>query len=145
MAILDDGLPEPMTDPARYLDVTLAVARDVLVAHRDPAAVELPMFASWGEVKLHRPVLHDDRKAEAERILRELNEGLEHPWPTVWGSAQLLETMIAVPRVLTRDVRNGIHRAYRAAGFDSPDLTEIARQVIRLVSAHRDAIQAGSA
>ena len=66
MDVLDEGPLDRMSSAARYLDVTLAVARDVLVAHRDPLAVALPMYSSSGQVALHRPIIDADRKAAAE-------------------------------------------------------------------------------
>lgn len=140
MTVMDDGALDAMSEAARYLDVTLAVARDVLVAHRDPAAVELPSYSSWGSVGLHRPVIDEGRKADAEQLVHEINRALERPWPEEWSDRHLLETIIAVAPQLTPEVRRDIRRVYRLAGFDSPELVAIVNKVIRLVSAYRSAL-----
>jgi hypothetical protein len=140
MAVLDEAPQEHMSQAARYLDVTLAVARDVLVAHRDPDAYDLPFYSSWGEVKLHRPVVDDERKAAAEAIVRAANLGLEHPWPDTWTYDHLVDSIIAVPQLLEFAVRKALRDAFRLAGFESPRLTTILGYAERLLAAHTDAL-----
>jgi hypothetical protein len=132
MAVLEASRDE-MLGPARSLDVSLAVARDVLVAHRDPDAIELPGFSSWGEVRLERPVPDDDRRLRAEQILKDVNQSLEHPWPEAYDRRRLLDMLTSVSPILTPEVRRGIHNAIRAAGFESPPLTTVVADVIKLL------------
>jgi hypothetical protein len=141
MAVLEEGPLDAMGAAARYLDVTLAVARDVLVAHRDPEAVELPSYSSLGSVSLHRPVLDDERRKVAESLVHELNRSLDRPWPDEWSGTHLVDTIIAVPQQLTPDVRRGLRRVYRLAGFESPQLVTILDKAMKLIRAYRVAVE----
>jgi hypothetical protein len=140
MAVLDEEGPDPMRSAARYLDVTLAVARDVLVVHRDPAAVELPSYTSFGSVSLHRPVLDEERRNQADSLVYDINRSLDQPWPDNWSRDQLLDTILEVPQQLEPAVRRDIRRVYRLAGFESPQLVAILRRATRLVDAYRAAV-----
>lgn len=129
-----------MLGPARSLDVSLAVARDVLVAHRDPDAFELPGYSSWGAIRLERPVLDEDRRRMAEALVRTVNRGLDHPWPDSYDYQHLVDTIGAVPPQLTPDVRKGLRRAFRAAGFESPALTTVIRDALRILRLYDEGI-----
>lgn len=140
---LNDETPDPtMAADVRSLDLTLAPARDALVAHRDPTLYSLPSFASWGEVRLTRVTFDDDRKRAAEDDLRAANATLERPWP-VWSNYdRMLDTLVALAGHLSPDGRSAIKRAYGKAGFESPPLGGIVERTIRLLRRHLQALQA---
>jgi hypothetical protein len=139
MELLDADPADPMTQPARLLDVTLVHARDVLVAHRDPTLWSLPMYLSEGAVVLHRVTIDEDRKARAAAELDAVNAGLEFSWPET-DYKRLLGLVIAIAGNLGPDARGGIKRAYRLAGFDAPPMTRMVEATVRLLRGHVAAI-----
>jgi hypothetical protein len=140
MSVLDEGEVDSIAAAARYLDVTLAVARDVLIAHHDPAAVELPSYSSEGAVSLHRPVIDDQRRREADDLVHEINRNLDLPWPDHWSAQHLIDTIISVPPQLNAEVRQGLRRVFRLEGFESPPLVKIVDSTLKLVGAYRAAL-----
>jgi hypothetical protein len=133
--LIDQDLADPMSKTARYLDITLAVARDVLVAHRDPTWWYMPSFANWGEVTLARVAVEEERRAAGLRELQTVNSSLPFPWPET-DYHHLLDLLIAIADHLDGAARGGIKKAYRAAGFESPSLADMVRAAIRLIELH---------
>lgn len=147
MTVLDADVSDPMTADVRYLDVTLAIARDVLVAHRDPTIWHLPGFSSQGEVTLSwippdSPV-EPERKKEALARLHEVIKRLDYaelPQPALLrgGYSGLLINLIMISGHLDRHARAGIRAAMKLVGFEGPSLLPMIERAIRLVRRHRD-------
>lgn len=136
MALLDAEPSDPMTRDARYLDVTLAFARDVLVAHRDPTVHYFPAWSSWGEVRLARHSVEPERQAAALERLQAVNATLQFPWREDDDYRELLDRLVAIAGRLDASQRAGIRAAYRHAGFESPSLADMTRAALKLLRIH---------
>lgn len=136
MAVIDNDPSDPMAKDARYLDVTLAVARDVLVAHRDPTWMYLPMWSNWGEVKLARVAIEPDRRAAGLAELQAVNASLAYPWPNKDDYHSLLNLLLAIAGRLGPKARAAIRSAYRFAGFESPHLVSMVSAALHLLGLH---------
>jgi hypothetical protein len=133
MDIVDEG--DEMCADARYLDVTLAVARDLIVAHRDPTTSTLPSWSNSGEVRLTRITLDETRKARAFRMLTKANESLEVHWPAR-DYDELRDRLVALAPRLDARQRAWLKASYRHAGIESPPLVDIASKTARLLKRH---------
>lgn len=139
---LNDAEANPdMAADVWHLDLTLAPARDSLVAHRDPTTYSLPSFASWGEVRLTRVTFDEERKHAAEDELRVANATLDRPWQFS-DYDRMLDTLVALAGHMTPEGRAAIKRAYRLAGFESPGLGGIVERTLRLLRRHVAALEA---
>ena len=76
----------------------------------------------------------------AEEVVRRVNHSLDHPWPDSYDYQHLVDTISAVPPQLTDDVRKGLRRAFRAAGFESPALTTVIRDALRILRLYDEGI-----
>ena len=124
-----------MRADARYLDVTLAPARDLLVAHRDPTTSTLPSWSNSGSASLVRITLDEKRKARAFAMLQKANESLVGHWP-VSRFEDVRDRLIALAPRLNARQRAWLKASYRHAGIESPPLTEIVAKAARLLKAH---------
>ena len=140
MSVLDSPPPtgDPMLAPARYLDVTLDAARDMLVAHRDP---ELEMIRGTGNLSpftLHLFNIKQERLDAAYEVLTELwppvVDVVSEPPPTFWRSPvrARVATLVELSDTLGGDKRQSLRRVYRLVGIASPDLSSIAGRVALL-------------
>lgn len=137
MKVLDGEPTDPMTEPARYLDVTLAHARDVLVAHRDPTVHYFPGFTNWGQVTLTRATVDRDRESAAAERVQALAEEINY-LPHGLDARMLLDHLVSLSPKLDKRQREVIRTAYRYAGFESPPLGDMMQRVSRLLRLHRE-------
>jgi hypothetical protein len=131
---------DAMLAPARYLDVTLCFARDVLVAHRNPTWQFLPSLSNWGEVKLCRVAVDPALRTAALDRLRQVNDRLGL-WRSGRDYHQSLDLLLALPALLDRPARDLIREAYRLAGFESPSLTSMVTAGAQLLARHATAFE----
>lgn len=128
-----DGVPtDQMTEPARYLDVTLAYARDVLVAHRDPTIHYFPSFSNRGQVTLTRAAVDPYREAKAAELVKGLTDEINHR-PHGLDSRDLLQRLVSLSSRLDKEQRERLRTAYRYVGFESPPLGDMMRRVSHLL------------
>jgi hypothetical protein len=140
MRVLDAEPADPMTGPARYLDVTLVHARDVLVAHRDPTIHYLPSYSNSGQVTLTRANIDPVRDTAAAERVSALAAELEYR-PYGLDTRTLLDHLVALSPRLGREQRETIKTAYRYSGFESPHLTEMMTRVSRLLRHHNEGLE----
>lgn len=137
MRLIDANESDPMARDARFLDITLAHARDVLVAHRDPTTFHMPSFGNAGDVKLARPALDEDRRREATEKLRSVSASIG--FPAAGGDFFMLSNrIVALAGQLGGSERETVRDAYRLAGFESPPLSSIVEAAVRLLDRHRE-------
>lgn len=134
MDVLDAG-PDPMRGTARYLDVTLCMARDLLVAHRNPQRWYLPSYSSWGEASIARAAVEEPLKQQAEQLITEALERAGTPMPPS-SSADLVDRAIALSPQLDRESRELVKTAFRVGGMDMPPLAPLIDKVLQLVRLH---------
>ena len=142
MEVMDQG--DPMCGDARYLDVTVAVARDLLVAHRDPTTSTLPSWSNDGGVTLLRITLDENRRARAFRMLLKANESLEVHWPA-HDYEELRDRLVALAPRLGARQRAWLKASYRHAGIESPSLVEVGVKVRRILTRHLEAVSQSEA
>ncbi len=132
---LVDAEPDPMRGTARYLDITLCMARDLLVAHRNPQRWYLPSYSSWGEASIMRIAVEDPLKRQAEQLIDQALHRMTTPSPTLTG-ADLVDRAIALSPMLDRESRELVKTAFRVGGMDMPSLAPLVDRVLQLVQAH---------
>ena len=118
--------------PVRYLDVTLAPARDLLVAHPDPTTYDMPSFMSMGHVQLARPSVDPEREAAALDALRLAAKDQRVSYGLDADYHRLLDYLQAIAGLLDRPAREAMKRAYRLAGYDAPPMTTIIPKAVGL-------------
>jgi hypothetical protein len=144
MRLLDRSPGDPMTRSARYLDVTLAPARDQLLVHRDPALWTIPSLASWGSVTRQRRTVRGERNAAAMDELRRVNASLSFKWDESTFEG-LLSVLVAIAEHLGPDQRKGIRTAYAFAGLESPSMSDIVNHALELLRLHAEQLDLLSA
>jgi len=136
MEKLDADPSDPMTSPARYLDVTLDAARDALVAHRDPELWPVVGTGTGGYFNLELVTLDEARLRLALRCLNRITIPYS-PYliETTSRSAyrQKVEAFVEASPILDRTARQNLRTAYRWAGIHSPSLASIAQRIGQLV------------
>lgn len=139
MDLLDAEPSDPMAALARYLDLTLVHARDVLVAHRDPTLWSIPTFMNDGSVLLHRAAIEPERRAAAMVELEKAKAGLGFAWGET-DYQRLLDFVVELAGRLDPAARASVKNAYRLAGFDAPPISRMVETTIRLLRLHAEAI-----
>ena len=138
MDALDADPTNPMTAPARYLDVTLDAARDALVAHRDPELWPMVGSGTGGWFSLELITLSRARIRYAHRCL----DAIELPFPVIGyfvetsprsAYSSRVDALVAASPILDKTARRNLRSAYRWGGFDSPSLAAIAGRFGKLV------------
>ena len=145
MAVLDEpeGETDPMRRHARFLDVTLDAARDMLVAHRDPELLLMRSATNLGAFSLHLTTLDEARIAAAVNVLRTMPFPV--PQPQLDKARRGLElesaisTLLDVAGTLGPKERAQLRRVYRLGGLEAPDMTTIALRVGKLLDLYIDA------
>jgi hypothetical protein len=138
MGVLDAAPDDPMTGPARFLDLTLDAARDMLVAHRDPELMLLRGASDVGTFSLHLRTMDDARLEAAFGVLRGIPGA--RPWSGGgrFGFEREVERLIGQAASLDRSDRLLVRHAYRLGGINLPDLGQIADAVLTLIDRYID-------
>ena len=140
MALMDAAPGDPMSPTSRYLDATLAPARDVLIVHRDPHTYHMPIFSSWGAVELERPAMDPERRAAAEEMLRKLDRDREWSWGYE-DADMLLRALLGVPKLLDATSRKAILDVYRMGGYRSGQpLTALVDACLKLLRRYSESL-----
>lgn len=137
MTVVEEG-SDAMRGPARRMDLSIALARDLLVAHPDPHAVHMPSFGSSGGVNVYRPVIDDERRRRAEAMLRDI--GTAEGIPVTGHYYDLLDRLLGRAPLLEFPARAQIKDALRVGGFYSPRLTDTIPVALGLFEAHAERV-----
>jgi len=145
MSVLDDGdADDRMIQPARYLDVTLDAARDLLVAHRDPELMLMRGASSYGPPTLDLRTLDRRRLAAALALVATIPSPFPRPRPQAGAGwirhaiDQEVSRHIALAGRLDGQGRKTLRRVLRLVGAHSPDMSAIANGVLQLVDDYID-------
>ena len=140
---------DPMRQAARYLDVTLDAARDMLVAHRDPELVLIRGASNWGSFSLDLDTFSIDRLAASLDTMRQIMSPV--PRQDLDRSSEMslriaidreMALLLGRARHLSPSDRKKMRRAYRIAGMHSPSFAAIAERVASLVELYLAAREA---
>ena len=142
MKVLDEpsASNDPMRPPARYLDLSLDAARDMLVAHRDPELHMMRGAASWGRFTIDLFPHEQDRLETALEQARGIRTSVDYLPPDPADTQDLAgafasrtEILLQMAVELGAEDRRKLRSAYRIGGISSPSLGAIAERVCVLV------------
>jgi hypothetical protein len=138
MEKLNAGPTDPITAPARFLDVTLDAARDALGAHRDPELEQMVGSGTGGYFSIDLVTLDPARIERARRCLDRIVLPLPYAPSMVESSPQgayrmKVQRVIGASSILDGPARADLRRAYRWGGITSPPMAQIAARFRQLV------------
>lgn len=145
MKRLDANPGDPMTNSARFLDVSLDAARDAIVAHRDPDLWSIRGAGTGMAFSLDLMTLSDHRTLAALNAIRHLPPPMPELPPAEISIGELralyerrIEMLMYSAPALGSDQRIALKKALRFGGSSAPPLHEIAHRFARLVQLYLD-------